>query len=518
MERLAAEIDNLDLYLKNPNLLSSILDLAGILVVVLDPEGRIVHFNATCERATGYTLSEVRGRYLWDLLLVPEQIEGVKGVFYELSEGRARNVYDNFWVKKDGQRMCVHWANTFVRGPDGRVRLVIGTGTDITEKKRAELELKDREARLRGIVDTVVDGIITIDGEGRIQSFNPSAERIFGYVSEEVIGRNVAMLMSVQDRDRHDRYLADYLTTGDAKIVGIGRQVSGRRKDGSIFPMELAVSESNIGGVRRFTGIVRDITERIEAAKRERTRLAEHAHAARLASLGEMVSGIAHELNQPLAAIVSFADACQRLVGNEEIPTNTLRNAFTQIAQQGERAGKIIRRLREFVRTGEIEHHDVDVNTLVEDVIELVEYELRQKQIVVELDLGSELPTVSGDKLQLEQVTLNLLRNSIEAMDNQEAESRRLSVRTRKTPDGVEVCVRDRGRGFAAADKDNLFAAFYTTKKGGTGLGLSISHSIIQAHGGTISARPNPQGGAIFRFTLPAHQGRTGCRNPPSSS
>ncbi len=495
------KVQHTDPFADDPKVSASVLDVAGVFVVVLDPTGRITYFNVTCEHATGYTAKEMVGTYVWDKLIVPEQRQAVENVFHDLVRQPGVQEHENYWLTNSGKLICIHWSNTSILGTGGEVRWVIGTGLDITEKKRVQNQLEEQAAKLRAVVETAVDGIITIDERGIIESVNPAAERLFAYPADELIGMNISTLMPAPYREEHDRYISDYLDSGDAKIIGIGREVRGLSRDGRIFPINLVVSEVSLPGKRLFTGIVRDISDRQLIEKRERQRLAEHAHAARLAALGEMASGIAHELNQPLAAIVSFADACRNLIDKEEIPRDIMRDALAQISEQGVRAGDIIRRLRQFVRTGTLDREVVNLNALINDVLAMVAHEIHLNEVDVKLRLKEYLSSVWADKLQIEQVLLNLVRNAIEAMEDSPKHG--LLIESTEDDNQMLVRIQDSGCGLETAP-ENLFKAFYTTKEKGTGLGLSISYSIIEAHGGTLSANSNDDGGATFWFSLPA--------------
>ncbi len=493
-------VKQIDPLAAEPETAAAILAHTGVLLVALDVEGRVVHFNNACENATGYDRREVIGEYVWDRLVFPEHVDEVKAVFRELVQKPVPNEHENYWLTKSGGRICVHWFNTSIREGDGHVRWIIGAGLDITGNKRAQLEIEEHAARLNAIVETAVEGIITIDTNGVIESINPAAERLFGYGAQEAIGRNVKVLMPSPYREEHDQYIERYLHTGEAKIIGTGREMMGLRKDGTTFPMELAISEVLFPNRRLFTGIIRDTSERRLAEKRERERLAEHAHAARLAALGEMASGIAHELNQPLTAIVSFADACQNLFKKKEVPEEVIGDALSQISEQGIRAGNIIRRLRQFVKTGALDQEIVNLNAVIKDVLAMVSHEIHMNEVKVKLHLGKHLPGVWADKLQIEQVVLNLVWNAIEAMDT--SDLRQLDIETKEHDDKIQVKISDTGCGFAD-NMVHLFTAFYTTKEKGTGLGLSISHRIIEAHNGKLSAITNTVGGATFSFSLP---------------
>ena len=374
----------------------------------------------------------------------------------------------------------------------------------LDEVRRAQLALMEREAELSAVLDTAVDGIVTIDGRGIVQSVNAAVEDMFGYTAEELIGHNVNTMMPSPYREEHDRYLERYLQTGEAQIIGIGREVEGRRKDGSTFPLELAVSEVEFPGRRLFTGIVRDISERRRMEAQARLRLRETAHTSRLLELGEMTSGIAHEVSQPLAAIVGYAAACIRMVESGAPDMPLLTDTLEQIRNQGRRAGDIVQRMRQLTRKEEVQRRPIDLGTALEEVLVLVAHELRSARVRVKRELDRHLPPVDADLVQIEQVLLNLVRNAIEAMSLEPEGARTLGLRTYTSgPDEVAVEVSDTGRGLDEAVRARIFDTFYTTKDSGVGVGLSISRTIAEAHGGRLGVASEPGQGATFSLTLP---------------
>lgn len=377
------------------------------------------------------------------------------------------------------------------------------------ELDRAREHLEDREARLNAILDTAVDGIITIDEHGVIESVNAATERIFGYSAAELEGRNVKLLMPAPHRDRHDDYIARYLSSGEAKIIGFGREVEGLRKDGTRFPADLAVSEFNVGGRRMFTGMVRDVSDRRRAEEEARKRREELSHAARLSTIGELSSGIAHEINQPLTAIVSFTEACLRMLRAGDPDPKMLENALQQIAAQGQRAGHITRQLRRLGRKGAREDTDVDINGLVRNLLALVRGELDTEDITVHLVLDASLPPVQCNRIHVEQVVLNLVRNAMDAMEQGDPDGRELTIRTHAGTNGETVLeVEDTGGGFGDTGPERIFETFFTSKPDGLGMGLSISRTIIQDHGGRLWASEGADG-AIFHVALPARARHT---------
>jgi len=361
-----------------------------------------------------------------------------------------------------------------------------------------------RAAHLNSILDTVPEAMVVIDERGVMQSFSSAAERLFGYRAAEVIGQNVKLLMPSPYREEHDGYLARYRQTGERRIIGIGRVVVGQRKDGSTFPMELAVGEMRTGTQHYFTGFIRDLTERQQTEARLQELQAELVHVSRLTAMGEMASALAHELNQPLSAISNYRKGSRRLLETStDQRADKVRDAMDKAADQALRAGQIIRRLRDFVARGETERRVEDVKKLVEEASALALVGAKDSGVRVRFDLAPGADFVLADKVQVQQVLLNLIRNAVEAMEG--CAKRDLVVATARAPDNmVEISVADSGTGISPEISAQLFQPFVTTKAHGTGVGLSISRTIIEAHGGSIAPRPNAGGGTVFSFTLPA--------------
>jgi len=360
----------------------------------------------------------------------------------------------------------------------------------------------ESELRLRSILDTVPDGIIVIDERGIIQSFSPAAERLFGYREAEAVGHNVRRLMPAPYKEAHDAYLERYRETGERRIIGIGRVVVGQRRNGETFPMELQVGEFNAAGRRYFTGFVRDLTEQQEAKRRIQDLQAELLHASRLSVMGQMASTMAHELNQPLTAVVNYLEAARHLMQSRDA-AERVGDLMARAIGQAERAGDVIRKLRQFVGKGETDRRRENLNKLVEEALALALVGARQSGIRVSLNLDSGLPPVLVDGVQVQQVVLNLVRNAVEAMDG--AERRELAIATRAAVADrvVEVTVADTGPGIAPEIAERLFQPFVTSKKTGMGLGLSICREIVEAHHGRLSAGPAADGGTVFRLSLP---------------
>ena len=343
--------------------------------------------------------------------------------------------------------------------------------------RRTRRQAAAREAHLQSILDTVPEAMIVIDERGVMHSFSSAAERLFGYAADEVLGENVSMMMPPPYRENHDDYIERYLRTGEKRIIGTGRVVVGARKDGSIFPMELAVGEMRSDKARFFTGFIRDLTERQEVEARLQELQSELVHISRLTALGEMASALAHELNQPLSAIANYMKGSRRLLRDRTDEQSLLiREAMDKAAEQSLRAGEIIRRLRDFVARGETERRIESLKKLLEEAsaLALVGTRDRGVRVVYRFDPGLDLVLV--DKVQIQQVILNLVRNAIESME--QSDRRELTIATERDPDGMAaVRITDTGTGISPDVASQLFQPFITTKPHGLGVGLSISRT-----------------------------------------
>ncbi len=373
---------------------------------------------------------------------------------------------------------------------------------DRLQSANRQRELEAREAHVQSILDTVPDAMIVIDENGIMQSFSNAAEHLFGYRAAEAIGNNVSMLMPSPYREAHDGYLGHYRQTGERHIIGIGRVVVGERKDGSTFPIELAVGEMSSSDGRYFTGFVRDLSQRQETEARLQELQSELIHISRLTAMGEMASTLAHELNQPLSAIANYIKGSRRLIDKQAGEQwGRLRDALDKAGEQALRAGDIIRRLRDFVSRGESERRVESIARLIEEASALALVGAKEHGVRVRFQFDRSHDLVLADKVQVQQVLLNLVRNAIEAMID--VDDRELVLSTAPAGDDmVEVSVADTGPGLAEEVAKQLFQPFVTTKRHGMGVGLSISRTIIQSHGGEIWAERNPSGGTTFHFTL----------------
>jgi two-component system sensor kinase FixL len=363
-------------------------------------------------------------------------------------------------------------------------------------------------AELRALLDAAVDAIVMIDEQERITTFNVAAERLFGYKAAEVIGKDVALLMPEPHRSGHHGYVRRYVETGERHIIGIGRETEARRADGQTFPISLTVGEARSPTGLRFVAIIRDLTAQRAAELSARSLELRLSQVGRFNLMGEMAAGIAHEINQPLSAIATYAQAAKRIIGHEPPDIATLMDICKKIDEQALRAGRVLENLRKFIRKQEIQSEPIDVNRAIADVLNLIEADARAEGLRVAVQLEEGLPAVNANAVQLQQVVLNLTRNAVDAMrDFAGGKERGIVIKTQRMErGGVRISVVDHGPGVSRQLGDNIFHPFVTTKRSGLGVGLAISRTIVQAYGGSLTYRDNPAGGAIFVVELPPPQ------------
>lgn len=354
------------------------------------------------------------------------------------------------------------------------------------------------------LMDAFFEAIVVMAADGKIERFNATAERMFGYKAAEIRGKDVSILMLSPDHDRHDNYVKNYLQTGDAKIIGIGREVQARRRDGSIFTVHLAVGEVGWQGQRRFVGMIRDLTDTKAAEARTLRQHQEMIKASRLTTMGEMAAAMAHELNQPLAAITNYSSASLRMLKSGAENQEDVEKALERINAQAHRAGEIIRRLRNFVRPEKTNLEVVNIASVIDEIIPLAELDARANNITLTVDVPPDLPEIMADQLQIQQVILNLLRNGVDAMKDSAPENRHLRMNAYcLASDEICIDIIDQGQGVPEHVKDNLFDAFFSTKSDGMGMGLAICQTIAKAHSGRLAFLNNPVIGTTFSISLP---------------
>lgn len=361
-----------------------------------------------------------------------------------------------------------------------------------------------REGPLDALLQAAVDAIVISDAAGTVLRFNSAAQAMFGYSDEEILGRNVNQLMPEPYRSRHDEFLRRYRESRQPSIIGAGREIVGLRASGRVFPMHLSVGEIHGDEQARYVAIIRDLSEEKATEDRVRELNAQLTHADRLVMLGELTAGIAHEINQPLTAIAAYADAGSRLLNREtpDLP-DKLDEICKRVAQQARRAGDVVSRLRKLSYKGELTRDRYDFETLVSQVLLLFDHELKQSNIRLHTTCEEGLPELYVDEIQVQQVLVNLIKNSIDALRAADTDEPRIELRIERLEDEVELLVRDNGPGVPVDLQKRLFEPFFTTKKTGVGLGLSICRNIAIAHGGNLSYRRGDGGGAEFRLSLP---------------
>lgn len=375
-----------------------------------------------------------------------------------------------------------------------------------------EGELKQSEARKAAILNSALDCIMTIDHEGRVTEFNPAAERTFGYRREEVLGRSLAeVIIPPGLREAHQRGFDRFLATGESQMLGRRVEMTAMRADGSEFPIELAVTRIPGQWPPAFTGYLRDLTEQKQSEASYRLSeqalakaRSELAHVARVAALGALTASIAHEVNQPLSGIITNASTCLRMLAAEPPNVDGARETARRTIRDGHRASEVITRLRELFAKKDVSAEPMDLNEATREVIALSMSELQRHGAVLRQELADDLPAVTGDRVQLQQVILNLLLNAADAMGEVNDRPRHVVIRTETEGAGtVRLSVRDVGVGLDPADLERVFDAFYTTKSTGMGIGLAISRSIMERHHGRLWAAHNEGPGATFAFSLP---------------
>jgi two-component system, chemotaxis family, CheB/CheR fusion protein len=480
-------------------------------LLVLDASLRVVSANRAFCETFGTSPAELEGRSLfaigggdWDIPELRAALSTIQGEGEPIRDLEIRRAF-----ARGGERRMLVWARP-LQTAGGRPHLILLAIEDVTKPRRQEETLRESEAKIRAILDAAVDCIVTTDAHGIVSSWNAAAERTFGYAARDVVGQNVRILMPPPYRDEHDTYLARYLETGVARIIGTsGREVVGRRKDGTTFPLDLAVSEFHDGKGSGFVGILRDLTKRKQAEEEERRHQAELARVLRVSLVGELGVGLAHEVGQPLAAVANTLEACATKIRAGKAAPKALLGLVEQAIEQSIRAAEIVRNARDLVRGRLPRREAVDLRRVIESAARLIAGQVRQHHIGVRLALGDEPLSVHVGRVEIEQVVLNLLQNAVDAISQVEKKGRhhRIVVSASPTTEKkmVEVAVRDTGAGIPESLMGRLFEPFFTTKPTGIGMGLAICRSIVEAHGGRmwVAAGEHRRGATTIRFTIP---------------
>lgn len=397
----------------------------------------------------------------------------------------------------DGRMRWIAARGRVESAPSGAARCIRGVLLDVTERRQAE-------ERFRAVIDSAATAMLMVDRHGRITLANAEAERVFGYGRSELLGASIDMLVPEGARAGHAAFRSAFSRDPQARAMGPSRALCGRRKDGSEVRVEIGLTPITIADDLFVLASVTDISARLRLEQESALQRDELAHLSRVNLLGEMSGSLAHELNQPLTAVLSNAQAALRFLQHEHPDLGEVRDSLTHIVENDKRASEVIRRLRALLRKEQVDYQLLSINEVVRDVLRLINSDLLNRSVAVSLDLAKGLPAVSGDRVQLQQVLLNLVINACDAME-QVATGRVLAVRTQAAPgSGVEVSISDVGRGIPEDQLEGIFAPFNTSKAEGIGLGLAICRTIVAAHRGTLWATNNPSRGATLHFVLPA--------------
>lgn len=407
------------------------------------------------------------------------------------------NLPNGTWKVMEGSSRCIYDGN-------GELVKTVGVSIDVTNRFEVGRALRTSHEQFQSVLETAPSALIITDEEGAILSFSKSAEHLFGYAAHEMIGQPITLLTR-EGYEVSER--ADSFTAEQARTASEMRTLTARHRNGSDAPVQVWVREFGSDGARLFTIFMRDITEKVLAEERLYDLRDDLAHVARVNTMGEVAAGIAHEINQPLSAMTNFLGAAKFALKSDEPNPKQLSRLVEQASEQAIRAGNIIRRMRQFVSRGDMEMQPVPISKIIEEAIALASLGSGQHDIELDIDIPTDLPRALADRVQIEQVLVNLLRNAIDELREQPRDERHICVRVRHMhSDMVEVRVEDNGPGLSDSVLDQLYAPFSSSKKKGMGLGLSICRRIVEAHGGTLTGENKTGGGAVFRFTLPVIQ------------
>ncbi|MEQ1636125.1 MAG: PAS domain S-box protein [Methylococcales bacterium] len=554
---------------------TGIYNHSGVGYLILDPKGTIQNANLAIEALLGCAKETLQNKNLADFVY-PEELKGFQNfiqaatkqtanqrfIFKLNNPGYKRKPHDSKLAKNaardpdtpDNESIYIECQHTFNKNQATNLQIHL-TVNDISEHKCAQerinylnehlhkkiLEqsgeliassqkllkkvnelnhsqrlLQEREARLNSIFNAAVEGIITIDSTGKIVAANAAITDIFGYSNQELVGKSIIKLMPRTKIKLYARFFKKFLTKRIPKIIGKISEINGEHKNGTIIPIDFSVSAFSLDNESYVTSIIRNASLRKEQERQDKALLDELAHVTRLGLMGEMASGIAHEINQPLSAITSYTQVCLNFMQNEQPDLEQLATVLLKTQQQALNAGKIIHRMRDFVKFKTIYRSNVDINSLIQICIDLCDADLKHNNIIQHFMLADGLPTVNVDSVQIQQVLINLIRNAVDALKTMPPITRRhLSIQsTLNNEQLIEIRVKDNGPGIEIVDQKKLLMPFFTTKSDGMGMGLSICHSIVKAHEGKLHFNSLVNRGTTFYFTLPVsirknHHGRS---------
>ena len=490
---------------RDPLDLRNLIERLPALVLCALPDGSVEFANRAYHEYTGWSVEELSGRE-WQTLIHPEDrrefndhwsaaLASGKALETEARLRQSNGQYHWFLIKKA-------LAVSHTQSGEPSLRALIACEY-IDDRKLEESARRYSEENYRVVVETASDAILSIDDGGTIRFANPATERIFGYKSSDLIGKSLTVLMPEFLRAAHEKGLKRYLATGQRHMNWQGTELTALHKNGQEFHVEVSFGDLDSGGHRVFTGFIRDISKRKQAEERLRETELELARVSRLTTMGELSASIAHEVNQPLTAVTNNGNACLRLLADHNLEPEVLRHALKEMVADSTRAGAVIARIRAFIKKTPPQKIHVDINEAIQEVLVLAGHRLQENRVSLERQLTKDLPMVTADRVQLQQVLLNLLMNAIEAMSAVTNQPRLLWVQSQLDESGdILVVIRDSGTGLSS-EADGLFTPFVTTKADGMGMGLPISRSLIEGHGGRLWAEANVPHGAVFKFTLP---------------
>ncbi len=485
--------------------LEAVLSTLPEYIMVISPDQQLIDINQAGLRLIGVErLEDLPDRDPLTLISKscrPAFQKALASVFDHDSKSRGKPVHIELLPHNSESHLLeLRFAPLHQRGDT--ISAAVITARDISELRNTLAAVEQSTSVLQSILETVPDPMVVMDERCRITSFSAAAEKLFGYSEGELLGQNISILMPSPYSEEHDNYVDRYIRTGEKRIIGIGRTVEGKKKDGTVFPIRLAVGEAKAGDQRLFTGFIIDLTEARNTEAELQALQTDLLHSSRLSAVGTLASALAHEINQPLSAITNYLSAARDMLdsGAEE-NKDSLYEAMRESVSEALRAGTIVRRLREFVSKGELNRKRLSIAQLVEDATILGLVGAHDQGVESSIEIDPDTNHVFADRVQIQQVMINLMRNAIEAMADSAV--KHLNIAVRSTPDDkVEIAISDTGKGIDPDIADKIFDPFTSTKHSGMGLGLSICRTIVEAHEGTISAAPNPEGGTIFRITL----------------
>ena len=466
-------------------ILSAIVESSEDAIIAKDLSGTILAWNASAERMYGYSAREMVGKSI-DTIIPSDRPTELTDITARIRHGEGIQHFETVRVAKDGRRLDVSLTVSPIKDGSGAIVGASTIARDVTLQNARMRQLAESEERLRSIVEAAVDGIVVIDAHGAIEAFNPGAQRLFGYTSDEVCGKNVRMLMPEPYHSEHDGYMRHYLDTGEQRIIGIGREVTALRKDGRTFPVHLSVGEMTLGGQRKFTGILHDLTSRVAMEERLREQAA-------LARLGEMAAVIAHEVKNPLAAVRGAI----QVIGKRLAAGSREASVVTDIIARIDTLNQLVRDLLLFARPPQPRPLPVDVVAVLSATIDLLRGD--DAHAGVHVTVTGQAPPILADIELLNIVFLNLLINGAQAMKGQG----RISIDVSSSAAMCRVVIADSGPGIPPEIRARLFTPFVTTKSRGTGLGLSTVKRLVEAHHGDIRIESPDTGGARITVSLP---------------